>query len=81
MDEDYAINSVAVLSEQGIIAVAAANKVNKTENGRVFLYDTDGEYLGDIEVGNLPDMVTFTPDGHYLLVANEGEPSLRPYFE
>ena len=28
-----------------------------------------------MQVGALPDMLTFTPDGDYLLVANEGEPS------
>ena len=28
-----------------------------------------------MQVGALPDMLTFTPDGRTLLVANEGEPS------
>jgi hypothetical protein len=32
-------------------------------------------YVADYPAGTLPDMVTFSPDGNYILVANEGEPS------
>ncbi|MBP7420899.1 MAG: choice-of-anchor I family protein [Burkholderiaceae bacterium] len=67
------INSVAV--HNGIVAVAIQAPV-KTDNGRMALYKaSDLTLLGSVAVGALPDMVTFTPDGRTVLVANEGEPS------
>ena len=67
------INSVAV--HNGIVAVAIQAPV-KTDNGRMALYKaSDLTLLGSVVVGALPDMVTFTPDGRTVLVANEGEPS------
>jgi hypothetical protein len=70
-------NSVDV--SNGIVAVAVEAET-KTDNGSVvlFQYDTNlGTYteLDVITAGALPDMLTFTPDGNYLLVANEGEPN------
>lgn len=66
-------NSVAV--KDGVIAVAVENAVGQT-NGRVYFYDTaTGSQQGFAEVGVLPDMVTFTPDGGRVIVANEGEPN------
>jgi len=65
------ITSVAV--KGGIVAVAlpAANKAN---NGQVVLLNAnDGSLIDSVEVGALPDMVTFTPDGTKILVANEAE--------
>jgi hypothetical protein len=64
--------SVAV--RDGIVAVAIANSV-KTEPGTVALYTNKGTPIVQLRVGALPDMLTFTPDGRFLLVANEGEPS------
>jgi YVTN family beta-propeller protein len=66
-------NSVAV--RNGIVAVALENSGDKTRPGRVAFYGDDGRLLASVEVGALPDMLTFTPDGRHLLVANEGEPS------
>ena len=66
-------NSVAV--KNGLLAVAVEADV-KQDNGRVYFYNTDTlAFVNGVEVGALPDMVTFTPDGSKVLSANEGEPS------
>lgn len=65
------VNSVAV--RDGLVAVAVEADP-KQQPGSVVFFDTAGTFLSAVEVGALPDMVTFTPDGRYLLVANEGEP-------
>ena len=65
------VNSVAV--SNGIVAVAVASEPEQ-EPGRVAFYTFQGTLLNQVTVGALPDMVTFTPDGTKLLVANEGEP-------
>lgn len=65
-------NSVDV--ERGVLAVAEAADP-ATEPGTVAFFDTTSlEGLGRVTVGALPDMLTFSPDGRHLLVANEGEP-------
>ncbi|MBC7911456.1 MAG: choice-of-anchor I family protein, partial [Pyrinomonadaceae bacterium] len=35
----------------------------------------DGTFLSSVQVGAIPDMLVFTPDGEKVLVANEAEPS------
>ena len=71
-DMGSTVNSVAVHGD--IVALAVQADI-KTDNGYVVLYNaTTLERMSSIEVGALPDMVTFTPDGKTLLVANEGEP-------
>ena len=67
------INSVAVFN--GIVAVAIQAPV-KTDPGRMALYRaSDLVLLSSVTIGAVPDMITFTPDGNTVLVANEGEPS------
>lgn len=66
-------NGVAVA--RGIVALAI-EAVPKTRPGLVALLDARTlQLISTVAVGALPDMLTFTPDGKTLLVANEGEPS------
>lgn len=67
-----AANSVAVYANTLAVAVAANPS---QDNGFVAFYQTDGTFLAAVEVGALPDMLSFTPDGNTVLVANEGEPN------
>ncbi|MEE8450617.1 MAG: choice-of-anchor I family protein [Thermoguttaceae bacterium] len=66
--------SVAVHPRRGLIAVAVMADT-KTDDGTVEFFSTNGEPLGSVGVGALPDMVVWTHDGRKVLVANEGEPS------
>jgi hypothetical protein len=65
-------NSVAV--HDGTIAVAA-EAVPKTSPGKIVFFDSDLAFVTSVEVGAQPDMITFTPNGRYVLTANEGEPN------
>ncbi len=65
-----AVNSVAVAN--GVVAAAVESETDDGA-GRVVFFDTDGNFLNQVEVGVLPDALTFSPDGTKLVVANEGE--------
>lgn len=67
-----AVNSIAY--KNSILAVAVANQIPQTP-GQILFFNPEGELLNSVTVGALPDMVTFTPDGNKVLVANEGEPN------
>jgi len=72
--EGGAVNSVAV--NNGVAAVAIEAAV-KTDPGKVVFYDTlTLAKISEVTVGALPDMLTFTPDGNAVVVANEGEPNV-----
>jgi len=67
------VNSVDTRGGMVALAIEAATKTN---NGRmVLLRAADLVEIARAEVGALPDMLTFTPDGRKILVANEGEPN------
>ena len=68
-----AANSVDVRG--GIVAVAIEATV-RTDNGRVTFYQAASlQQLSSVTVGPVPDMLAFSPNGRYVVVANEGEPS------
>ena len=67
------MTSVSVNSDLGLVAVALQAE-DYDAAGCVGILNTDGELLAMMEAGFQPDMVTFTPDGTKILVANEGEP-------
>lgn len=70
-------NSVAI--RDGLVAIAYAivnTASNAQQPGVVGFYKAeDGSFIASVNVGYLPDMITFTPDGSKILTANEGEPN------
>lgn len=66
------VNSVAFYN--GVVAAAVEANDPQT-NGVVAFFQADGTYIIDVEVGAMPDMITFSPDGMKVLTANEGEPN------
>lgn len=71
-----AVNSIAIKDD--LLAIAVEGEV-KQASGAILFYSLntlgEGTFIKAVEVGALPDMVTFTPDGKKVLVANEGEPN------
>ncbi|MBK9591848.1 MAG: choice-of-anchor I family protein [Crocinitomicaceae bacterium] len=72
LDSIGSINSVAVYN--GVVAVALQD-LNPQLNGSIAFFDGDGNWLKRLEVGAMPDMLTFSKDGAKLVIACEGEPS------
>ena len=73
------MTSVAVSPDGGTLA-AAIQAEDYTARGIVAVFTCGGDgsltLRGTVSVGVQPDMVTFTPDGKYILTADEGEPRM-----
>jgi len=67
------INSVAV--KNGTVALAIENGSNPQDSGKVVFLDKNGVLLKQVNVGMMPDMITFNHAGTKVYTANEGEPN------
>jgi DNA-binding beta-propeller fold protein YncE len=75
--DGFAAGGVQSLDISGNLLAIAVQASVKTDNGRVAFYRLDNlgaaTFIASVEVGSLPDGVAFSPDGRFLVVANEGE--------
>ncbi len=71
---EYGSGGTSVAVYNGLVAATAVpDEVGK--NGAIVFMDTEGTIINAVNVGALPDMITYNLDGTKLLVANEGEPN------
>ena len=66
-------NSVDV--HDGTVAVAVEADAVDAKGAAVFYNASNGSFIDDVNVGVLPDKLTFAQNGQVVLTANEGEPS------
>lgn len=79
------VNATGVFTAGGVQSLDVSNNLlaiavqatPKTDNGVIAFYSLSSNgaptFLKKVTVGSLPDGVAFSPDGNYLVVANEGE--------
>ena len=67
-------NITAVAVHKNLIAASIKEKIVDAP-GNVQIFNNNGKKLAEYKTGALPDNIAFSPDGRYLLTANEGEPS------
>ena len=68
-------HATSVAVHDGVLAIAVPQGAEDTGAGKVLFFDTYGTFLSAVTVGALPDMLTFTPNGAFVLTANEGQPT------
>lgn len=66
-------NINSLVAYNGIVAAAMEN-ADPQANGFVVFFDGNGNYLNQVTVGAMPDMITFNRDHTKLVLACEGEP-------
>lgn len=76
-DSSFTAGGVQSLDVTGNLLAIAVQATRKTDAGVIAFYSLSSTgmptFLKKVTVGSLPDGVAFSPDGKYLVVANEGE--------
>ena len=76
-DSFFTAGGVQSLDVTGNLLAIAVQATPKTNAGVIAFYSLNStgapSFLKKVTVGSLPDGVAFSPDGKYLVVANEGE--------
>jgi hypothetical protein len=67
------ITSIAI--KNGIVAVASPDSIEQNP-GKVIFFNTNGDFISKVTVGALPDHVGFSPNGKFVVTADEGQPNL-----
>lgn len=67
------VTSITVIHRLGVIAVASQSH-HWMDNGTIIFLDFDGNYINHVAAGVQPDMIVTSPDGKFVMTANEGEP-------
>ncbi len=63
----YNVKPTGLAFHNGLLAVSAEDVVEQN-NGQVFFFDSNGNFIQKNGVGVAPVMLTFTPNGRYLLI-------------
>ena len=67
-------NINSLVAHDSIVALAIED-TNAQLNGSVVILDYNGNFINELEVGAMPDMICFNKDYTKILTANEGEPN------
>ena len=72
---DLSGGDVTAVAINGDMVAASIKGDAADAAGMVKLFNTSGKEIASFTTGPLPDNLAFSPDGRYILTANEGEPS------
>lgn len=71
----YGASANAVAVGDDFFVVAVENRDSAQLEGTLQFFSLDGTHIDSVPAGVLPDNVNISPDGNFVVSANEGEPS------